>query len=68
MTQVVSIVETPTHAAPESMRIISQCAIASMPESIVTVQALLAELDPSSGDAAGNSSKSAKESAKGAKD
>ena len=68
VTQVVSIVRTAIHAAPDSMRNISQCAIASMPESIIAVQALLAELDPRSGDSAGNSSKSAKDSAKGAKD
>ncbi len=64
--RVVAIVETAITAAPDSMRIISQCAIATMPESIAEVQALLAELDPNSGDA-GYSSKSAK-SAKGGKD
>jgi hypothetical protein len=65
--QVVAIVETAINAAPDSMRIISQCAIATMPESIAEVQALLAELDPNTGDADGYSSKSAK-SAKSAKD
>ncbi len=64
---VVAIVETAITAAPDSMRIISQCAIATAPESIAEVQALLAELDPNTGDANGYSSKSAK-SAKGAKD
>jgi hypothetical protein len=64
--QVVGIVEAAINAAPDSMRIISQCAIATMPESIAEVQALLAKLDPNSGDD-GYSSKSAK-SAKGAKD
>jgi hypothetical protein len=63
---VVSIVQTAITAAPENMRMISQCAIASMPESITAVQALLAKLDPNSGDAAVYSSKSAK-SAKSAK-
>jgi hypothetical protein len=65
--KVVSIVETAIIAAPDSMRIISQCAIATAPDSIAQVQALLAELDPNTGDADGYSSKSAK-SAKGAKD
>ncbi len=68
--QVVAIVETAIHAAPDSMRLISQCAIAMMPESIAEVQALLAELDPNTGDAEGTSSKSAKsaDSAKSGKD
>ena len=65
--QVVSIVETAINAAPDSMRIISQCAIATAPEAIAEVQALLAALDPNTGDDGGDSSKSAK-SAKGAKD
>ncbi len=64
---VVSIVQTSITAAPEHMRIISQCAIAAMPESITQVQALLAKIDPNSGDAAVYSSKSAK-SAKSPKD
>ena len=63
---VVAIVETSITAAPDSMRIVSQCAIASMPESIARVQALLAKLDPNSGDAETYSSKSSK-SAKSAK-
>jgi hypothetical protein len=63
---VVSIVETAITAAPDNMRIISQCAIAAMPESIAAVQALLAKLDPNSGDAALYSPKSSK-SAKSAK-
>ncbi len=66
--KVVSIVETAIIAAPDSMRIISQCAIASLPESIAAVQALLAELDPNSGDAAADSSKSAKSGKESAKD
>jgi hypothetical protein len=57
--QVVAIVEVGIHASPESMRIISQCAIAAMPESIAGVQALLAKLDPNAGET-GYSSKSAK--------
>jgi hypothetical protein len=57
---VVSIVQTAITATPENMRIISQCAIASMPESVTAVQALLAKIDPNSGNAAVYSSKSAK--------
>jgi hypothetical protein len=57
---VVSIVRTSINAAPEHMRIISQCAIAALPESIGRVQALLAGIDPNSGDAAVYSAKSAK--------
>lgn len=63
---VVSIVRTSINVAPEHIRIISQCAIAAMPESIGGVQALLAGIDPNSGDPAVYSSKSAK-SAKSAK-
>jgi hypothetical protein len=63
---VASIVETSITAAPDCMRIASQCAIATMPESIAAVQALLAKLDPNSGNAEVHSSKSAK-SAKSAK-
>jgi hypothetical protein len=62
---VVSIVETAITIAPDTMRIVFQCAIATMPESIVAVQALLAKFVPNSGDG-GPSAKSAK-SAKGAK-
>lgn len=60
-TQVVAIVETAINAAPESMRMVSQCAIAEMPDSLTAVQALLAKLDPNTGDA-GTSAKSAKSS------
>jgi hypothetical protein len=63
--QVVAIVEAAIHAAPDSMRIISQCALAASPESITGVQDLLARLDPNAGES-GSSSKSAK-SAKSAK-
>lgn len=64
-TEVVAIVETAIHASPESMRIVSQCAIAASPDSVTGVQALLAKLDPNSGET-GYSSKGSK-SAKGAK-
>ena len=63
--EVVAIVEAAIHAAPDSMRIISQCALAASPDSITGVQELLSKLDPNAGDA-GHSSKSAK-SPKGAK-
>lgn len=63
---VVSIVATAINASPENMRMISQCAIASMPEAVAEVQALLARLDPNSGDSDVYSSKSSKD-AKSAK-
>ena len=52
------IVETAITTAPETMRIVSQCAIAQVPEALSTIQALLAKLDPNSGE--GSSSKDAK--------
>ncbi|MEO8616226.1 MAG: hypothetical protein ABI600_13860 [Luteolibacter sp.] len=63
---VVSIVETSIIAAPEMMRIISQCAIATVPESLAGVQSVLAKYDANGGDG-GSSAKSAKDS-KDAKD
>jgi hypothetical protein len=54
-----AIVESAITAAPDQMRLIAQCAIAVAPDSLVQVQALLAKLDPNSGDA-GDSAKSAK--------
>jgi hypothetical protein len=66
--QVVAIVETAINASPDNMRLISQCAIASMPESITEVQALLAKLDPNTGDSGAYSSKGySSKSAKSAK-
>ena len=56
-----SIVETACVAAPDMMRIISQCAIASAPDSLPQVQEVLAKLDPNAG-RTGYSSKSAKDS------
>lgn len=64
--EVVAIVETAILAAPDKMRIISQCAIATVPDSVSAVQALLTRLDPNAGDS-GYTSKSAK-SSKDAKD
>ncbi len=58
---VVAIVETSITAAPETMNLASQCAIAAMPEALAGVQALLAKYDPNAG-ATGNSSKSSKSS------
>ena len=62
---VVAIVETSFTAAPESIRMISQCAIATMPDALPEVQKLLAKYDPNAGES-GSSAKSAK-SSKGAK-
>ena len=44
------IAEVAITAAPQSMRMISQCAIAAMPEALSEVQAVLAKLDPNRGD------------------
>ncbi len=52
------ITEVAITSAPESMRMISQCAIAAKPDALTAVQAILAKLDPNSGDA--YSAKSAK--------
>ncbi len=57
--KVVSIVEASINAAPETMRIVSQCAIAAMPESLAGVQALLAKYDANGGE--GRSAKSSKD-------
>ncbi len=58
------VVETASTTAPESMRLISQCAIATVPESLAEVQAVLAKLDPNSGES-GYSSKSSKSAKSG---
>ena len=47
---VTGIVESSITAAPEHMRLISQCAIAAAPESLAAIQELLAKLDPNGGD------------------
>jgi hypothetical protein len=57
---VAAIVQTAITLAPEQMRMISQCAIASMPESVAAVQALLAKIDPNAGETVSYGSKSAK--------
>ena len=51
-------------AAPDYMRLISQCAIAAMPEALAAIQAVLAKYDPNSGD----SSATAKGGSKSGKD
>ena len=44
------IVETAVDAAPDKMRIIAQCAIAVAPDALSDVQAVIAKLDPQSGE------------------
>ena len=56
---VADITEVAITSAPQSMRMISQCAIAAMPEALAEVQAVLARLDPNRGDSS-YSSKDAK--------
>lgn len=53
------IVEAAATAAPESMRLAAQCAIAAVPEALAEVQAVLARLDPGGGEG-GHSAKSSK--------
>ncbi len=69
VSNVANIVEVAATAAPDMMRMISQCAIAEVPESLAEVQAVLARIEPNAGETAAGSSKSAKsaKSAKGAK-
>jgi hypothetical protein len=57
--ELVAIVETAIITAPETLRIVSQCAIAAMPESLSAIQALLARYDANAGET-GSSAKSAK--------
>lgn len=57
---VASIVETAATAAPEKMRLVSQCAVAVAPEALGDVQAVMSRLDPNLGEA-GYSSKGAKD-------
>lgn len=61
------VVEVAALAAPESLRLISQCAIAAVPDSLANVQAVMARLDPGSGesDYSSKSSKSAKSAKSG---
>lgn len=57
---VAAIVEAAILAAPEHMRITAQCAIAAAPEATAEIQAVLARLDPATGDGGGQSAGSAK--------
>jgi hypothetical protein len=63
---VASIVETASMTKPESMRLAAQCAVASVPDSLSAVQAVLAQLDPA-GSNLGKDSKDAN-NAKDSKD
>jgi len=47
---IASIVEVAAKAAPEQMRLIAQCAVAVAPDALEDVQAVLAKLDPGTGD------------------
>lgn len=62
------ITEVAITAAPQSMRMISQCAIAAMPEALASVQAVLAKLDPNSGDTSSSKSAMSAKSSKSGKD
>ncbi len=57
---VAAIVEAAATAAPEQMRLISQCAVAVAPDAITKVQMVLAKLDPNLGESGTKSSKDAK--------
>jgi len=57
---VAAIVETAATAAPEHLRLISQCAVAVAPDALAQVQAVLAKLDPNRGKS-GPNTKSAKD-------
>jgi hypothetical protein len=58
---VAAIVQVASTAAPERMRLISQCAVASAPDALIEIQRVIALLDPNLGEAA------SVDSAKGAK-
>lgn len=62
------ITEVAITAAPQSMRMISQCAIAAMPEALASVQAVLAKLDPNSGDTSSSKGAKSAKSSKSGKD
>jgi len=57
---VASIVETAAMAAPDKMRLVSQCAVAVAPDALGDVQAVISRLDPHRGES-GHSSKDAKD-------
>lgn len=54
---IASIVEVVATAAPEQMRLAAQCAVAMAPDALQDVQAVLAKLDPATGDGATVSAK-----------
>lgn len=56
---VASIVEAAAMAAPDQLRLVSQCAVAVAPDALTAVQAIVAKLDPNLGDSA-KSAKSSK--------
>jgi hypothetical protein len=56
---VAAIVQAASIAAPDQMRLVSQCAVAVAPDALTEVQAVLALMDPNLGDS-GSSAKSAK--------
>ena len=58
---VAAIVEAASIAAPDQMRLVSQCAVAVAPDALVQVQSVIAKLDPNLGESS-VSSKSAKDS------
>jgi hypothetical protein len=47
---VASIVETAATAAPDKMRLVSQCAVAVAPDALGAVQAVMSRLDPNRGE------------------
>lgn len=47
---IASIVEVAAIAAPDQLRVVAQCAVAVAPDSLEEVQAVLAKLDPGTGD------------------
>jgi hypothetical protein len=57
---VAAIVEAASIAAPEQMRLVSQCAVAVAPDALSAVQAVLAKLDPNLGES-GSSAKDSKD-------
>ena len=58
---VAAIVESASIAAPEQMRLVSQCAVAVAPDALGEVQVVIAKLDPNLGES-GDSSKGSKDS------
>lgn len=57
---VAAIVEAAVIAAPEQMRLISNCAVAVAPDALAEVQAVLAKLDPNRGESASSAKDSKK--------